>query len=335
VNDVALLHHVHALLAGGKTTDAAIALVQAAHKGNSHAMYELALWAITGDIITRDLAMAYDWLGKAKESGSIDGALLHAYFTAAGTGCSPNWKLAFDLLTRLSENSDAAARQVDILRHMNLAANGDPSTSRNLELCSDQPRVATCRQFLTTAEADYVADAGSPYLEPSHVVDPQTRTLIPHPVRRSQGAMFGVYTEDLVINAINRRIAALSGTGYDQGEPLQLLQYGQGDEYRPHLDALPNEQNQRVITVIIYLTDAYEGGETQFLRTGLSFKGKKGDALLFANLLPDGRSDPLSLHCGLPVKRGTKTIATRWIRRSRFTFPAPSSLLSKLPELTS
>jgi prolyl 4-hydroxylase len=169
-------------------------------------------------------------------------------------------------------------------------------------------------------------------LEPSHVVDPQTRRLIPHPVRKSKGAMFGVYTEDLVINAINRRIGMVSGTAFEQGEPLQLLQYQRGDEYRPHLDALPNEPNQRILTLIIYLSDDYDGGETLFLRTGFSFRGQKGDALLFANVLPDGRPDPLSLHCGTPVTRGTKTIATRWVRRSTFAYPAPQSVLSKIPD---
>lgn len=292
-------------------------------------MYELAQWSVTGNIIPRNLALAYRWLGMAKDAGSADGALLHAYFTATGTGCSANQKSATGLLTQLAETFDVAARQIAILDQMNY---GDQSKLPQLELRSSQPRVATCRQFLTGAECDYLVDAGTPYLEPSVVVDPQTQKLIPHPVRRSQGAMFGVFNEDLVVNAINRRIAALSASAYEQGEPLQLLHYRRGDEYRPHLDALPNEQNQRVMTVIIYLTDNYDGGETRFVRTGFSFKGRKGDALLFANVLPDGRPDPLSLHCGLPVGEGTKIIATRWIRQSRFTFPAPRSILGKVPE---
>jgi prolyl 4-hydroxylase len=330
VNDVNLLSEVRALLAGGKAKEAAATLVQAAQRGQSEAMYEFALWAIAGNVIPRNLALAYDWLGRATQAGSADGALLRAYFTAAGTGCLPDWQSALELLTRLGETSEVAARQVEKLGQMKMTTNGEPLVSYNLDLCSSQPRVAICRQFLTDAECDYVADIGAPFLEPSYVVDPNTQQLIPHPVRRSHGAMFGVYTEDLVINAINRRIASLSGTAYENGEPLQLLQYRRGDEYRPHLDALPNEPNQRVMTLIIYLTDGYDGGETQFSRTGLSFKGQKGDALLFANLLPDGRPDPLSLHCGLPVFKGTKTIATRWIRRSRFTYPAPPSIL-KLP----
>ena len=335
MNVVSLLFDVSALLADGKVKEAATTLVKAAQCGHSEAMYELALWAVAGTIIPRNLAFAYDWLGRASQAGSADGALLHAYFTAAGTGCSPDWQLALKLLTRLGETSEVAARQVEKLNQMKLTINKDPLASYNLKLCSRQPRVATCRQFLTAEECDYVADIGAPFLEPSYVVDPNTQKLISHPLRRSHSMMFGVHTEDLVINAINQRIAWLSGTAYEQGEPLQLLQYRRGDEYRPHLDALPHEPNQRVMTVIIYLTDGYDGGETLFLRTGLSFKGQKGDALIFANLLSDGRPDPMSLHCGLPILKGTKTIATRWIRRTRFSYPAPPSTLKMVPGLVS
>jgi prolyl 4-hydroxylase len=139
--------------------------------------------------------------------------------------------------------------------------------------------------------------------------------------------MFGVYAEDLVVNALNRRIAALSGTGIDQGEPLQLLRYRPGGEYKPHMDALPAEPNQRILTVLVYLSDDYEGGETAFPNAGLSFRGRTGDALLFRNTGADGRPDPLSLHAGLPVARGIKYLASRWIRANRFTYPPPRPIL--------
>lgn len=334
MNGVDPLLDIQSLLDAGKIKDAAQKLSKAALADDMHALHEMALWAVSGNIIPRDLAFAYDMLGRAKNAGHADAALLYAYFTAAGTGCQSQWEAAFELLKQIAKTSVIAERQVELLGKMQLGTDSESLKSFNLALCSSHPRVAVCRQLLTADECDYVIDVGAPFLAPSHVVDPQTRQLIPHPVRRSYGAMFGVHSEDLVINAINRRIAGVSGTDYPQGEPLQLLQYQRGDEYRPHLDALPNEKNQRVMTVIMYLTEDYEGGETQFLRTGLSFKGQKGDAILFANTLPNGQPDPLSLHCGTPVKSGTKTIATRWIRRSPFTYPDPPSILDKVPEFS-
>ena len=108
-----------------------------------------------------------------------------------------------------------------------------------------------------------------------------------------------------------------------QAEPLQVLRYRSGGEYKPHMDAIRAEPNQRILTVLVYLSDDYEGGETQFPRTGLSFRGRTGDALLFRNADSDGRPDPLTLHAGLPVTRGTKYLASRWIRAEKFTYPPP------------
>jgi prolyl 4-hydroxylase len=152
--------------------------------------------------------------------------------------------------------------------------------------------------------------------------------MVPHPIRSSDGAAFGVFDEDLVVNAINRRIAAASGTRTIAGEPLQMLRYRPNGEYRAHLDALPRGGNQRVLTMIVYLSDRYKGGETQFPRIGLTFRGRTGDALLFRNVSTEGKPDPLSLHAGLPVTRGEKLIATRWIRQDEFTYPSPQPLVN-------
>jgi prolyl 4-hydroxylase len=120
----------------------------------------------------------------------------------------------------------------------------------------------------------------------------------------------------------------LSATGLGQGEPLQLLRYRAGGEYRAHMDALPPaEPNQRILTVLVYLTDDYDGGETSFPRTGLAFRGRTGDALLFRNVAADGSPDQLALHAGMPVTRGEKLIASRWIRERRFTYPPPQPIL--------
>ena len=93
---------------------------------------------------------------------------------------------------------------------------------------------------------------------------------------------------------------------------------------------LAGEANQRILTVLVYLNDDYEGGETLFVRTGLRFKGRSGDALLFRNALPDGRADELSQHAGLPVVAGEKFIASRWIRARPFALPPPPPAARRL-----
>jgi prolyl 4-hydroxylase len=93
-----------------------------------------------------------------------------------------------------------------------------------------------------------------------------------------------------------------------------VLRYREGGEYRPHFDAIDGLANQRILTMIVWLNDGYEGGETIFLHNSLRVKGGIGDALLFRNARADGTRDPRSCHAGLPVTRGEKLIASRWIR---------------------
>ena len=55
------------------------------------------------------------------------------------------------------------------------------------------------------------------------------------------------------------------------------------------------------MTILVWLNEDYEGGETHFPTPGLKLKGRTGDAILFRNTGADGRTDPASGHAGLPV----------------------------------
>jgi prolyl 4-hydroxylase len=101
------------------------------------------------------------------------------------------------------------------------------------------------------------------------------------------------------------------------GEPLTLLRYAVGQQYRQHHDCLPHVRNQRAWTMLIYLNEGYAGGETIFPRLGLSVKGRKGDALLFRNTDAQGQAAEAAMHLGAPVMAGQKWLCTRWIRHDR------------------
>ena len=129
---------------------------------------------------------------------------------------------------------------------------------------------------------------------------------------------FGPLAEDRVIQLINERLAQVTGTTAEQGEPLHVLRYLPGQEYRPHVDALPGVANQRHWTVLVYLNQGYGGGATRFDLAGVEFAGREGDALVFRNVDAAGASDPRTRHAGLPVTEGIKWLATRWIRARRY-----------------
>lgn len=97
-------------------------------------------------------------------------------------------------------------------------------------------------------------------------------------------------------------------------------------EYTPHHDfsmpSMVHGQPSRFATMLIYLNDdGLVGGETSFphwvnaeTSEELLVQPKKGKAILFYNMLPDGNYDALSQHAAKPVTQGEK------VRRRLFRF---------------
>jgi prolyl 4-hydroxylase len=220
-----------------------------------------------------------------------------------------------------------AAAQRALIERMRLTPSGDPLELPAEQKLSDRPHISAFPALFSPAECAFLIAEAQPWLQPSLIIDPQTGGQLRNPIRTSDSMSFGYVQEGPAVHALNRRIAAATGTDAKQGESLQVLRYRPGQEYKPHFDALAGEPNQRILTMLVYLNEDYEGGETLFLRTGLRFKGNKGDALLFRNALADGRADEMTQHAGLPVTAGEKIIASRWIRARPFVFPPPHPLL--------
>lgn len=86
----------------------------------------------------------------------------------------------------------------------------------------------------------------------------------------------------------------------------------------------------------MYLSTPEAGGETVFplaerrvtgkgfsdcARKGFAVRPKKGDALIFYALTPDGEQDESSLHASCPTTGGSKWSATKWVHVSPFAQP--------------
>ncbi len=169
----------------------------------------------------------------------------------------------------------------------------------------------------------YLIAAGLPHLRRSQVFDPSGERKGTAPIRSSEDASFDISQEDFALRLLQLRMARAAHRELVQGEPLILLHYRPGQEYRPHRDYLaPSalatmrpEAGQRVRTVCVYLNAVEAGGETEFPELGLRIQPHGGRALVFDNLRPDGSPEPSSLHAGLPVTRGEKWLATLWLRQ--------------------
>ena len=286
--------------------------------GDVDALALLANWYLIGRFVPRDVPRARHLLRRAAAIGHVDAALMEVAFTANGSGGDADWTAALRLLEAAAPGDVVAAEQLRLVRAMRLTVDGGPPGRPQSRRLSSSPDVRLYPGLFSPAECAHVASVAGDLLEPSMIVDPMTGIARPDPVRTSDAAVIGPAREDLVIRALNRRIAVASGTAIDIGEPLTVLRYVPGQQYRPHHDALPGVTNQRAWTMLVYLNEGYRGGETIFPPTGLTVQGRGGDGLLFANLDSQGNIDPRTSHAGLAVTAGAKWLCTRWIRQSRY-----------------
>ena len=161
---------------------------------------------------------------------------------------------------------------------------------------------------------DHLINTATPQLAPSGVVDPRTGTALRSELRTSYSMHFQPNMYDAPVAVALRQIAHIAGEPAEHAEPLGVLRYGPGQEYRPHYDYYNDEQHeaQRTTTVFVYLNPVSEGGGTEFPRLGLVVDPERGKAVKFLNCDAEGKPNPETLHAGLPVIRGEKWLATLW-----------------------
>ncbi|KAI4321656.1 hypothetical protein MLD38_035014 [Melastoma candidum] len=220
---------------------------------------------------------------------------------------------------------------------------GDGGGSREqwTEVISWEPRAFVYHNFLSKEECEYLISLAKPHMVKSTVVDSKTGKSKDSRVRTSSG-MFLRRGQDKIIREIEKRIADFTFIPVEHGEGLQILHYEVGQKYDAHFDYFLDEFNtknggQRLATLLMYLSDVEEGGETIFPaakgnfssvawwdelsecgKQGLAIKPKMGDALLFWSMRPDATLDPSSLHGGCPVIRGNKWSSTKWMHLGEY-----------------
>lgn len=189
------------------------------------------------------------------------------------------------------------------------------------------PRLVLFSGLLSPEECDALVQESAPRMARSTVISPTGDPGQVHDARTSNG-MFFRRGETETVQRLEARIARLLRWPLENGETLQVLQYGPGTEYRPHFDYFGPEKmsserhlqrgGNRVGTLLIYLSDVEKGGGTVFPDAGgLMIPAARGNALYFGYALPHPASQ--TLHGGSPVIEGEKWVATKWLREGEFT----------------
>ncbi|KAK9285324.1 hypothetical protein L1049_024515 [Liquidambar formosana] len=251
--------------------------------------------------------------------------------------------LALGILSIPSTSGSARkANDLSSIVHTSMVSDGDDRGEEQwVEVISWEPRAFVYHNFLSKDECEYLINLAKPHMQKSTVVDSATGKSKDSRVRTSSGT-FLARGRDKIVRDIEKRISDFTFMPVEHGEGLQVLHYEVGQKYEPHYDYFQDEFNtknggQRIATVLMYLSDVEEGGETVFPaakgnissvrwwnelsecgKGGLSVKPKMGDALLFWSMRPDATPDPSSLHGGCAVIKGNKWSSTKWIRVNEY-----------------
>ena len=101
-------------------------------------------------------------------------------------------------------------------------------------------------------------------------------------------------------------------------DKLQVVKYNEGGCFIPHYDAQYGSNTAtRCATLLVYLNDDFEGGETSFVDMGVTIRPEKGKGILFWTLDAEGKIIPHAKHGGEKVRKGNKWICTKWVHLNK------------------
>lgn len=179
----------------------------------------------------------------------------------------------------------------------------------------DEPLILILENVLSSEECDLMIDLATARMQRAKIGNSHDVSDV-----RTSSSMFFEESENESIKQVESRVAELMNIPISHAEPLQVLRYQPGEQYHPHFDYFTkgNDVNNRISTLVMYLNDVEEGGETYFPSLHFSVTPKKGSAVYFEYFYNDAHLNELTLHAGHPVAAGEKWVATQWMRRQRY-----------------
>ncbi|XP_035680978.1 prolyl 4-hydroxylase subunit alpha-3-like [Branchiostoma floridae] len=195
------------------------------------------------------------------------------------------------------------------------------------------PEIALYHDVISDQEAAMMRELALKELKRSPVVDKNGKAFLSN-FRVSETGWLHDNTTEL-ISKLSRRVSYITGlnTEYPSAESFQVVNYGLGGLYVPHVDYFEEDQvrhmkrpDNRILTFLIYLSEVEAGGATVFPQINLIVPAVKNAALMFRDMKRSGDFEPLSMHAGCPVLIGSKWIANKWILDRGNEFRRPCGL---------
>lgn len=276
-------------------------LVEAARLGNARALTQLAL-------------LQRDPINDPHRSPLLAAAVTNGFDAAAAMQAAVT-------------SGDVAPVAIDTLPWPTLRANIDVAALLDQPFAGgarfESPAIATYSDVASEDFCRYVIGVAMRQLERAMVNEPH-RGRSAHEMRTNSCMTIVPTNGDVLLQILNERLARLTGEPVEYQENTTVLRYRPGEIYDNHYDFFNPDvaqfqheierRGQRTMTALIYLSEDFEGGETEFPELAWSFHGRRGDAIVWSNVRPDGSPEPRSLHAGRPPRWGEKWVLSKWIR---------------------
>lgn len=193
------------------------------------------------------------------------------------------------------------------------------------EQVADDPLVQVIDDFVTDTERQHIMRLTSDKLDTALV-------SAVGKARTSDGRTGSVawvkHDQTPIVRGLVKRVSNLVGIPVRHAESLQVIHYGETQEYKPHFDAYDmntekgrqrtERGGQRLVTALMYLNEVEDGGGTIFPKLDLEVEAKPGRMVIFHDVgdhtLQDMTRHPRSLHGGSPVWEGQKWACNLWFR---------------------
>ncbi|MFC5602498.1 2OG-Fe(II) oxygenase [Sporosarcina koreensis] len=191
-------------------------------------------------------------------------------------------------------------------------------TDREIDIVArlEEPLIVVLGNVLSNEECDELIRLSKDKMKRSKIGTTREENEL-----RTSSGMFFEESENEIVARVENRISTIMSISIEHGEGLQILRYTPGQQYKAHYDFFSSStkvvNNNRISTLVMYLNDVEEGGETYFPQLNFSVSPKKGMAVYFEYFYNDQALNDLTLHGGAPVITGEKWVATQWMRKQK------------------
>ncbi len=205
---------------------------------------------------------------------------------------------------------------------------------------NDDPLIVVFEDFLSDEEITELLAAAQPKLQQALVSDAKTGVKS---AGRTGSNCWIPHAYNPVIANLSQRVATLVGIPLENAESLQVVHYGEGQQYAPHYDAweMGTERGdrcmarggQRLLTCLMYLNQPAQGGGTSFPKLDMEIRALRGRMVLFHNCQSGStHRHELSLHGGMPVGSGEKWACNFWFREHPYQISVAADSAQQAPK---